>query len=239
MKDVVFNVAFVGTKKPEAVAKLRAEITAYLRSINLLLGIKLDALAEERARKRFETLSTTLGNLQIQNHAIISNVATLRGRVEEGTQIVREEIERSSTKTNKSLHDIHTRSTAAVIEILKKVGLLSHLTVITYARINEIYEFLFFLRSNLSKLDTRHTYLQEPMRFEDAYGRKTLVERDMWQLFETSNAQNVLSASNWEPLPGMEITMAMIVPRRDNSLSCPRLNCLSKASQDAPGGGTR
>lgn len=39
MKDVVFKVKFVSTKKPEAVTKLRAEITAYLGSINLLLGL--------------------------------------------------------------------------------------------------------------------------------------------------------------------------------------------------------
>ncbi|KAH6713055.1 hypothetical protein BKA61DRAFT_68580 [Leptodontidium sp. MPI-SDFR-AT-0119] len=208
-------------------------------------------------------LSTTLGNLQLQNHTITSNVATVRGRVEEGTQIVREETERSSTKTNKALQDIHIRSTAAVIGILGKVGRLSPLAVIPYAKINEIYKILLFLRSNLPGPDTRHTYFQEPTRLEVAYGRiwpveydfammegvlrgkfrkgpgKRLVERDMWQLFETSNAQSVLSASNWWPLPGLEITMAMMVPGRDNSLSCPRLNCSSNSFNDTLGGGKR
>lgn len=39
MKDVALKVKFVASKKPEAVMKLRAEITTYLGSINLLLGL--------------------------------------------------------------------------------------------------------------------------------------------------------------------------------------------------------
>ena len=39
MKDVVYKVKFVATKKPEAAATLRAEVSAYLVSISLLLGL--------------------------------------------------------------------------------------------------------------------------------------------------------------------------------------------------------
>lgn len=126
-----------------------------------------------------------------------------------------------------------------------------------------MYKILLSLRTKLSGPDTRHTWLQEPMRFEDAYGRvwpipvefdypmmegalkgkfrkgpgKRLVEKGLWQLFEPSNAQNILSTNNWEPVPGMRITMAMIIPQIDSSILCPRLNCTSNLFTDALGGG--
>jgi hypothetical protein len=34
-----------------------------------------------------------------------------------------------------------------------------------------MYNVLLSVRSRLSEPDTRHTWFQEPMRFEDAYGR--------------------------------------------------------------------
>jgi hypothetical protein len=66
---------------------------------------------------------------------------------------------------------------------------------------------------------------------------KMLVERNQWQLFDPSNARMVLSAENWEPFPGMKITMAMIIPQFDDEMVCPRLNCSFKIWTDALGGG--
>jgi hypothetical protein len=65
----------------------------------------------------------------------------------------------------------------------------------------------------------------------------SLVKHGQWQLFNPSKAQTVLSAENWEPIPGMKITMAMIIPQFDDEIVCPRLNCSSKICTDALGGG--
>jgi hypothetical protein len=89
------------SEKLEAAMKLEAEIVAYLGAINLLLGLyimyallnsctlpsksgidykhrKADALAERRARSRFESLTTTLANLYIQTQTVSKNVAHVR-----------------------------------------------------------------------------------------------------------------------------------------------------------------
>ena len=158
MKDVVYKVKFVATKKPEAAATLRAEVSAYLVSISLLLGLyqvyvfthstsvniiiqyetdcwlglrKLNAVAEQKARQRFESLITTLATLRLQNASITSNVALVREQVEKGTLVVREEIERSSTNTSTAIKELYTGSTAAVTEIMGKVGQISILTIMS------------------------------------------------------------------------------------------------------------
>lgn len=87
-------------------------------------------MAERKARQRFEALSTTLAMLRLQNGTIANYVAIVRERVEEGTHMVREEIERSSKETCTALQELNTRSTA-VFGILRKVGQLSTLTVMT------------------------------------------------------------------------------------------------------------
>jgi hypothetical protein len=119
------------------------------------------------------------------------------------------------------------------------------------------------IRSRLCGPDNSHTWFQEPMRFEDPYGRilpipveysymmieglvrgkfrsgrgKSLVERDQWQLFDSTNTKHIFSPENWEPIPGMRITMAMIIPQRSDDMLCPRLNCPSSSYTDASGGG--
>ena len=72
--------------------------------------------------------------------------------------------------------------------------------------------------------------------FREGRGKK-LVERNQWQIFDPSSPRNIFSVENWEPFPGMEITMAMIIPQSDNQMVCPRLNCASKSYTDALGGG--
>jgi hypothetical protein len=73
-------------------------------------------------------------------------------------------------------------------------------------------------------------------KFQKGRGKR-LVERDQWQLFDSTNPRTVFSAENWEPIPGMKITMAMIIPQSDDMMVCPRLNCASKLYTDALGGG--
>ncbi|KAF4626011.1 hypothetical protein G7Y89_g12151 [Cudoniella acicularis] len=301
MKDVFYKVKWVASKKMEAATKLHAEITAYLGGINLLLGLyqvfgldsaslctrpltffgrKLRALEERRLRQRLEGLNTTLANMKIQNRAIIDDVDTVRERVEEGTKLVRMDIDKSSKQTSQALQKLQQNCTVTFSIFLKKACVVSEVTLNTLldsalfkrksgadalhsAKVTQIYNVLLSVQSNLSNLNTRHTWLQDPMKFEDAYGRvvpipvefdysmmegiirgkfqsgrgKVLVERNQWKLFNPANPQNLLSAENWEPLPGMKITMAMIIPQKNEDMVCPRLNCPSKSYRDALGGG--
>lgn len=139
---------------------------------------------------------------------------------------------------------------------------MSKLTI-NSAKVAEMYNILIVVRSRLPEPDTRHTWFQEPVKLEDAYGRiwpipveydysmmegalrgkfqngrgKSLVERNRWQLFDSTNTQHIISPVNWEPIPGMKITMAMIIPQNDNIVVCPRLNCISTSFHMAMGGG--
>jgi hypothetical protein len=73
-------------------------------------------------------------------------------------------------------------------------------------------------------------------KFQKGPGKR-LVERDQWQLFDSTHPQTVFSAEYWYPKPGMEITMAMVIPQSGSNIVCPRLNCASKQYTDALGGG--
>jgi hypothetical protein len=143
-------------KKPEAVMKLEAQIVVYLGSINLLLGLyqmytlplnsicitlsnsdtdslprKLKALAEQRARRRFESLTTTLANMQIQTRTVIEDVAYVREQVEEGTRVVRKDIEESSKETCQALQRLQQHCVVTVSGFLKTAGTLSEVTLQT------------------------------------------------------------------------------------------------------------
>jgi predicted transcriptional regulator len=151
MKDVFVKVKWRASEKLEAALKLEAEITAYSGAINLLglykvyalhlnsivlmsgtdfLRRKLDTLAEQRARRRFETLTTTLANLQTQTHTVATNVEQVRDQVEEGTRVVREDIEKSSKETSQTLQRLQW-NWATVSEFLKAAGTLSEVTLQT------------------------------------------------------------------------------------------------------------
>ncbi|CZR67156.1 uncharacterized protein PAC_17055 [Phialocephala subalpina] len=273
MKDVFLKMKWQVSKKLEAAMKLEAEIVAYLGAINLLLGLykvstdykrrKVDILAEQRARSRFESLTTTLANLHLQTQTVSKNVAQVRYQVEQGTRVIRKDIEESSKETSQALKSLQQSCFTSVFEFLKTAGALSEVTLRTCSKVSEIYNAILWVQTHLSKPDTRHTWLQEPMRWEDAYGRvfpipvefdypmmegalrghfregrgKKLVERNQWQLFDPSNPRTIFSAENWEPFPGMKITMAMIIPQYDDQMVCPRLNCSSKSYTEALGGG--
>ncbi|PVH68040.1 hypothetical protein DL98DRAFT_662356, partial [Cadophora sp. DSE1049] len=265
MKDVFLKMKWQVSKKMEAAMKLEAEIVVYLGAINLLLGLyklKVDTVTEQRATRRFESLTKTIANLHIQTHTVSKNLAQVQYQVEQGTHVLRKDIEESSKQTSQALKSLQQNFSATVSGFLIRVG-LPEVTLQTYSKICEIHNTVLWVRNRLSQPDTRHTWLQEPMRWEDAYGRvfpipaefdypmmegalrghfrdgrgKKLVERNQWQLFDPSSPGTVFSAENWDPFPGMKITMAMIIPQFDDQMVCPRLNCSSKSYTDAPGGG--
>lgn len=266
MKDVLLKTKWKVSKKLEAAMVLEAEIADYLAAINLLLGlykVKVDAATEQRARDRSQSLTTALANLQAQNQSVSANVAQVRHQVERGTLIVCKDIEASSNETSRALKILQQNCSTSISEFLKTAGTLSEVALQICSKVSEIYNNTLWIRTHLSQPDTRHTWLQEPMQWEDAYGRvfpipaefdypmmegalrghfregrgMKLVKNNQWQLFDPSNPRVIFSEENWEPFPGMKITMAMIIPQFDSQMVCPRLNCLSKSYTDAIGGG--
>ena len=131
------------------------------------------------------------------------------------------------------------------------------------AKVGQIYNMLLAVHSQLSRVDKQFAWFQDPMKLEDAYGRlwpipvehsylmvkgaikgkfqtgvgKSLVARNQWVLFDPSNTQKIFSPENWDPVPGMRITMAMILPQMEDKYLCPRLDCPSTIFTDALGGG--
>ncbi|KAH6672071.1 hypothetical protein B0J14DRAFT_669653, partial [Halenospora varia] len=183
MKDVFLKTKWKVSKELEAAMKLEAEIVAYLGAINPLLGlykVKVDVLTEQRARSRFQSLNTELTNLQAQNQSVSANVAQVGHQVEQGTLVVRRDIEASSNETSRALKNLQQNCSTSISEFLKTAGTLSEVTLRTCSRVSEIYNTILWIRTRLSRPDTRHTWLQEPMRWEDAYGRvfPILVEFD-------------------------------------------------------------
>jgi hypothetical protein len=64
------------------------------------------------------------------------------------------------------------------------------------------------------------------------------IKKDDWQLFLAQDCRWPLDES-WTGsfMPGMKIIMAMIVPREDPKMRCPRPRCPSTRYFDPPGGG--
>jgi hypothetical protein len=124
------------------------------------------------------------------------------------------------------------------------------------------------IRSALSAVpDTRLTFFQDPVRFEDALGRMTLfpsefsvddleaiVERRFqegpgkqhvqagdYELCNTRNTRQVISASNGVGLlPGMNVRMAIVIKRSTSSGDlCPMPQCRSSNTESVSGGGRK
>lgn len=156
MKDVISKMKWQVSKKLEAAMKLEAEIVAYLGSINLLLSLylmyalslksgdnlpsntstnykcrKVNTLAEQRTRCRFESLTTTLQNLSFHTRTVSKNMAQVRYQVEQGTRAVREDIKESSKETSLVLRSLQQNCSASISEFLRTAGALSEITLQT------------------------------------------------------------------------------------------------------------
>jgi hypothetical protein len=119
----------------------------------------------------------------------------------------------------------------------------------------------------LAAPDTRLTFFQDPVRFEDALGRMTLfpsefsvidreaiVERRFqegpgklhvqagdYELCNTRNTSQVISASDGVGLlPGMKVRMAIVIKRSTSSGDlCPMPQCGSSNTESVSGGGRK
>lgn len=74
-------------------------------------------------------------------------------------------------------------------------------------------------------------------RFREGRGKR-LVEKNQWQLLDPRNTRRHIDADTWEFIPGMKITMAMVIPQIDQNMRCLRPGCPSTAYLKAPGDGS-
>lgn len=127
----------------------------------------------------------------------------------------------------------------------------------------QIYGVVLEIKASIATVDTRFTFFQAPLAFEDAlsvkfpipsewdYGmveshiqyrfREGIGSEDVkvgnWELFKTKNSKDIISPHT-RLLPGLEITMAIIVSTLAlNDEKCPIFSCQSDETTIAPGGG--
>jgi hypothetical protein len=65
---------------------------------------------------------------------------------------------------------------------------------------------------------------------------KRLVEKDQWKLLDLRNTRHSINAITWEFIPGMRVTMAMIIPQIDKDMRCPCPGCPSTSYLKTVGG---
>ena len=89
---------------------------------------KLNAMTEQRARRRFQSLHITLTNMQLQTQMVVGDVVGLRQQIVEETSMVRREIDQSSKETSQALQSLQRRCVSTIQGLVKKAGSLSQVT---------------------------------------------------------------------------------------------------------------
>lgn len=92
---------------------------------------KLRILAEKKARQRYECLTASLANLQVQTRAVAGNVEGVREQVQKGTLVVQADIEASKKEASYAVQRLDQRCGATMAKLVEKVGLLSEVTLKT------------------------------------------------------------------------------------------------------------
>ena len=121
------------------------------------------------------------------------------------------------------------------------------------------------IQTSIARIDSRFTFFQTPVRFEDVLGRtflfpsefsikslhaeilfrfrrvpgRAMVEAGDYEIFDNRNASMLLDTENTSLLPGMSIKMAIIVPKVLSHMHrCPMRHCRSALLVQDLGGKT-
>ena len=73
-------------------------------------------------------------------------------------------------------------------------------------------------------------------KFREGRGSR-LVKQNQWQLLDTRNTHRQITSERWEFVPGLKITMALVLPQVATRMQCPRPGCASISYTEALGGG--
>lgn len=259
IKDAARKIRWVATKKDDAVGKLRGELAGYVGSINMLLGlyqVKLKVINDRKSRAQIEALAGGVEKLGLV-------IGGIESRIADETYLICDEVKNSQQQASRVVQVFENKITTTFGDFLQSLGKISEVACNTYSTTLRCYNLLLSLQTNISVASTAHTWLQSRMRVEDPFGipfpvpteydyamleavirarfregkGKDLVAHDQWELFDTSNPSISINSNKWQFFPGMKITMAMILPRFNSEMRCPRPGCHSTTYLEAPGGG--
>jgi hypothetical protein len=127
---------------PEEVRKLRAYIAAHVGSLNMRL--------------------TTLGLATIE---VAKSEASERGK------LIRDGLERQTTIIDENTAKVESLSAVVAGRLLPQIQSLVELVGKVWTLNVQTMDYFTKLQNNSAKIDIKHTWFQEPMKLEDAFGR--------------------------------------------------------------------
>ena len=239
-----------GLGKKEEVVKLRGYLNAHVGSINMLLmahGLEMLNLAADQAVEDQQGLQNRLEESQVAMIGVREDLREQRVML------------RSSTSV---LAQVLNILSGEVVPHLKN---LVDLAVKVWRSNLQIHNMVLRWQTDLPYPDLRHTYFQDPVKFEDALGRilpipseydfckvsaiireqfkhgpgHRKVIANQYELFNARYSDSQLTRDNWTHfLPGAYVKMAVVVQQPfGDSECCPMPTCGSRAFREDPGGG--
>ncbi|KAI1759347.1 hypothetical protein GGR53DRAFT_150799 [Hypoxylon sp. FL1150] len=251
MKGVIDKIKFPLSHK-EDIQKLQVYLSVHVSTINMLLaehGLETMQLAAQKA----ETGQTRIIKW-------LENTGALLGRVQESVVFQTNLISKSAALLEGVYKMVSGELKAPLQSLENAVARVCVSTQQIYAVVLEIQT------SITSAPDIRWTFFQDPFLVEDALGRKfpvpseydyllleaiikhkfkdgpgaEYVAEDYFEIMDTRNGFNVLSANSWLK-PGCAITMAILIGAYNVDLSpdklCPMPRCQSGRTIAILGGG--
>ena len=239
-----------GLTKKEEVAKLRAYLNAHVGSLNMLLmahGLDMLNIAADQVAEEHEDVRKRLGESKAVVVEVQQNV--------QGQGVL---LRRNSSV----LAQIYSLLSGELIPQLKN---LVELATNVWKSNLQIYGLVLRSQTSLPFPDLRHTWFQDPVKFEDALGRiipipseydhakvfaiireqfktgpgRRKVLNQEYELFNVQNSGRKITEQAWTGfLPGASIKMAVVIqyPFSDQE-ACPMPHCGSQTYEKAAAGG--
>ncbi|WPG98474.1 Hypothetical protein R9X50_00126500 [Acrodontium crateriforme] len=228
---------------PDEVVKLRAYLAAHVGSLNmrlLALGFNTAALTTAKQRQTLDDIEVAVSEIKVNAEANTIVLAESRAGIG-------------------GIRNILMTTVAPQLQ-----GLLDMVNKIWVTN-TQVMNILTVMSTQPPAVDTKHTWFQEPIRFEDAFGRIIPVPSEYgwskmeaiildqfscgpghdkvfageYELFDSKDSSKIIAGSNSIFAPGMSITMAVVIGRYEkaDTTSCPKPGCRSKIFQPSEAGG--
>ncbi|PMD53455.1 uncharacterized protein K444DRAFT_541349 [Hyaloscypha bicolor E] len=222
---------------PDEVQKLRAYIAAHVGSLNMRL--------------------LTVG---------LTTMTVAQTEASERDGLIRNELTSQMIIISENTAKVGTLYTLVARQIVPSLQSLVGLAEKVWSTNLQILAFFSSLQNNQTQIDIRHTWFQEPLRLDDAFGRtipipveygwsklEAIIHNQFcrgpgnkkvfageYEIFKTDDSSQLITQRNFSLLrPGTAITMAMVIGRYEGGLKdqCPKPDCKSKMFTKSNAGG--
>ncbi|KIM99853.1 hypothetical protein OIDMADRAFT_125485 [Oidiodendron maius Zn] len=222
---------------PDEVQKLRAYIAAHVGSLNMRL--------------------LTLG---------LTTVIVAQAEASERDSLIQNELDGQRRIVNENTAKVGTIYTLITNQVVPQLQSLVGLAEKVWTTNLQILAFFTKLQNNQTQIDVRHTWFQEPLRLNDAFGRTIPIPVEFrwstleaiihdqfccspgsekvfageYEIFDTEDSSRLITQQNFSLLrPGSSITMAMVIGRYEGGVKdkCPKPGCKSKIYTKSKAGG--